>query len=157
MATAALVSLSCRGGPATAAAATPVAEAAGMAAMPHGDHDPRHGGTVYMYGEVHYEVILSRDGRHQIYFSDATREDLPAAVATAVTLTVQRPGFTPELLTGTIDEHGECWLLEGAPVAAAGTTARVSFVVNGEPYWIDVPFLVAPPADTASPAPTSTA
>ena len=112
--------------------------------MPHGDHHPHHGGTVYMYKEVHYEVVLDRDGHHRVYFSDATREDLPASVASSVTLTIDRPGFTLETVRAAIDEQGESWKADGAPVAG-GVTARVAFVLSGEPYWIDVPFITPAP------------
>jgi hypothetical protein len=129
----------------SAAAAVTIEEPADAGAMAHGDHNPHHGGIVYMYKEVHYEVVLDRDGHHRVYFSDATREDLPASVASSVTLTIERPDFTPETVRAAIDEQGESWRAEGAPVAGAGATARVAFVISGEPYWIDVPFLMPKP------------
>jgi hypothetical protein len=113
--------------------------------MAHGDHNPRHGGTVYMYKEVHFEVVLNRSGHHRIYFSDAAREDLPASVASSVTVTIMRRNVTPEAVAGAIDEQGESWTAEGAPVADSDASARVAFVINGEPYWIDVPFVGTPP------------
>jgi len=122
-------------------------------AMAHGDHEPHHGGTVYMYKDVHYEVVLSPEGRHRLYFTDSVREDLPASAAARVSLNIQRPAFTPEALTGTIDEHGESWRLDGAPVTTAGTTVRVTFDLNGETYWIDVPFIPTPLDAQATAAP----
>lgn len=98
-----------------------------------------------MYGELHYEVVLDGRGHHRVYFSDAAREDLPAAVAKAVTLTVTRPGKEPETLPGAIDSQGESWLLEGAPVEPPDASVRVAFTANGEDYWIDVPFIAAMP------------
>ena len=47
---------------------------------PHGDHSAHHGGLVLMNGELHYEVVFDRDGRHRVWFSDAVREDLPASI-----------------------------------------------------------------------------
>ena len=58
--------------------------------MEHGDHNPHHGGVVYMYDDMHYEVVLDPAGHHRIYFSDATRADLPASAASRVTLTLER-------------------------------------------------------------------
>ena len=113
--------------------------------MPHGDHNPHHGGTVYMYKEVHFEVVLNRNGHHQIYFSDAAREDLPASMASRVVVTITRPHSTPETVTASIDQQGESWTAESAPVANDEATARVAFVVNGESYWIDVPFVASQP------------
>jgi hypothetical protein len=135
--------------PATAAAATSASSAApgaaagtpGMPGMPHGDHNPHHGGIVMMKGEMHYEVVVDPTGRmHQLFFTDATREDLPASVASSVTLTIHRPNAADEAIPLQIDESGESWTGSGHPIAeGAGTTVRVAFTINSEPYWIDLP------------------
>jgi len=122
--------------------AAPPAAPAPPAAIAHGDHNPHHGGVVYMYDDLHYEVVLDPGGHHRIYFTDAMREDLPAAVASTVTLTVERPRRSPETLSGVIDQQGESWTLDGQPVADTDTSVRVAFVVKGGEYWIDVPFIV---------------
>ncbi len=104
-----------------------------------------------MYGELHFEVVLRRDGRHQVYFSDAVREELPAASAAAVALIIKRPGAPEEALQAAIDESGESWIARGAPVQEDDeeeATARVSFVAEGSPYWIDIPFVPAQPGAT---------
>ena len=111
------------------------------AGMEHGDHNPHHGGVVYMYDDMHYEVVLDASGHHRMYFSDSARQDLPASVASSVTLTVERPEGAPETLNGAIDQQGESWLLEGTPVRQTGTSVRVAFVARGSRYWIDVPFI----------------
>ena len=41
-----------------------------------------------MDGDLHFEVVLGRSGEHRLYFSDAMREELPAATAAGVTVTV---------------------------------------------------------------------
>src|SRR3954469_4094274 len=123
---------------ATAAAA---AAAPASAGMEHGDHNPHHGGVVYMYEDMHYEVVLDPGGHHRVYFTDSAREDLPASVASVVTLTVERPQAAPETLNGVIDPHGESWLVEGTAVRQTGTSVRVAFVARGAEYWIDVPFI----------------
>lgn len=120
-------------------------DGAASSLMPHGDHTPHHGGVVYMYDDVHYEVVLDPNGHHRLYFSDETREDLPAAVARSVTFVVERPRERPESLNGTIDKQGESWLLDGLPVADPNTNVRVAFVTKGGSYWIDVPFVLAAP------------
>lgn len=133
----------CRNQPAVAAIA--VEGSAAAAPMPHGDHQPHYGGVVYMHGDMHFEVVLDRSGRHRVYFSDAVRADLPASVASSVTLTVTRPGWSPEQIAATIDENGEGWRADGAPVGPGEASARVAFVVKNErdddAYWIDVPFM----------------
>jgi len=127
----------------TAPAAASAPDAAAASGMAHGDHNAHHGGVVYMYDDMHYEVVLAADGRHRLYFSDAVREDLPASVAASVTLTVERPKTDAEALKGVIDENGESWVLTGRPIADSATSVRVAFVVKGSEYWIDVPFIQA--------------
>jgi len=107
---------------------------------PHGDHTPRHGGLVLMNGEVHYEVVLDRAGKHRLWFSDAVREDLPASVASQVKMIVQRPPASPEFLTLAIDDSGESWVASGRPVDGNGVMVTISYVVRGEPYEIEIPF-----------------
>jgi len=122
----------------TAAASAAPAASGGMA---HGDHNPHHGGVVYMYDDMHYEVVLDPGGHHRVYFTDSAREDLPASVASSVTFTVERPKGPPETVNGTIDAHGESWTVDGQPVADKDTSVRVSFAARGSQYWIDVPFI----------------
>ena len=117
--------------------------AAGSAAgtVPHGNHDPKYGGVVLMNGDLHFEVVLARDGRHQVYFSDALREELPASIASSVSVTVTRAGAAPQTVMLEIDESGESWVGRGRPVDdPARTTARIAYTAEGRPYWIDVPF-----------------
>jgi len=120
--------------------------------VPHGDHNPHHGGVVMMKGDLHYEVVLDPSGRdYRLYFSDAVREDLPAAYASAVALTVRRPGVADEPIVMKIDETGESWSGSGRAVARpAQAEARVAFTIASEPYWVDVPF--GPGKDTSTAA-----
>jgi|KBSMisStandDraft_5_1062788.scaffolds.fasta_scaffold83159_2 hypothetical protein len=129
--------------PEATASATATAPAAPAAAggMEHGDHNPHHGGVVYMYDDMHYEVVLDPGGHHRVYFTDSAREDLPASVASSVTLVVERPKGEPETVNGTIDGQGESWTLDGQAVADKDTSVRVAFVARGSQYWIDVPFI----------------
>jgi hypothetical protein len=133
---------------------TPVAEAPAIRAesppaqpnkgsVPHGDHNPHHGGIVMMKGDdLHYEVVLDPSGRsHRVYFTDAIREDLPASIASDVALTIHRPGAADERIALQIDDAGESWIGSGRPVAASSTTTvRLAFTIQREPYWIDLPF-----------------
>jgi hypothetical protein len=132
----------------TPAAQPPVVQAAqasappsASGAAPHGDHNPHHGGIVMMKGDnLHYEVVLDPAGRaHRVYFTDAVREDLPAAIASDVVLTVRRPGAAEERIPLQIDDAGESWVGSGRPIAGA-TTVRVAFSIEHESYWIDLPF-----------------
>jgi hypothetical protein len=127
-----------REAPVMAAANAASAPAAGS--VPHGDHNPRHGGVVFMDGDLHFEVVLARSGSHRVYFSDAAREELPAATASQVTVTITPKGGTPEIIALQIDDTGESWVGRGGEVDIADTTARIAYTVRGRPYFIDVPF-----------------
>ena len=114
----------------------------------HGDHTPHHGGTVYMNGDLHFEVVLQRDGNHRLYFSDAARAELPAATASEVTLTFSSGESPGNTLRAEIDGNGESWIMKGPPPAGTGATVRVTFVVEDAPYWIDVPYIEGAGIDT---------
>lgn len=138
---AALMLAAC-GGPRAAAsvpAAAPQAAALPQTSIPHGDHNPRFGGVVYMNGDLHFEVVLGRDGRHRVYFSDAIRNELPAATASNVAITVTRKGNPPEDVRLAIDESGEAWVGQGHRIDDPNASARVSYAVRGTPFFIDVP------------------
>jgi len=97
---------------------------------------------VLMNGELHYEVVFDPQGRHRIWFSDAVREDLPASVAREVRMTVARPGAPPESLALEIDEAGESWVASGKPVSGDNVIVKVTFVAQGAPLEIEIPFLI---------------
>ncbi|MCA1585879.1 MAG: hypothetical protein LC791_14295 [Acidobacteria bacterium] len=99
---------------------------------PHGDHSPHRGGMVLMKGDMHFEVVFDRTGRHQVWFTDAVRSDLPATVATGVTMVVARKGEPPEALALSIDENGESWRASGRPVTGDDVMVTVTYNVEGE-------------------------
>ncbi len=142
----------------TPAPVTPASDMAGMAGMPgmggmaHGNHNPKFGGTVLMNGDMHFEVVLNRDGKYHVYFSDAARNDLPASMASGVTITVTRPGGMPEPVALHIDDSGESWVGQGTPVKDTDATARIAYSFQGKPYWIDLPFSVQDAAAQAAQA-----
>ena len=116
--------------------------------MAHGDHSARYGGYVFMHGDLHFEVVLTAGGEHRLYFSDATRSELPAAVAEDVRMTIRRVGDAGEELEPLqprIDEFGEAWTASGRPIDTEDTVAIVYFRFEGAPYEIEVPFIMEPP------------
>lgn len=140
--------------PLLAAACSPAPQAAQAAALPagrsspgdhaslaHGDHTPRYGGTVYMHGDLHFEVVFDAGGRHRVFFSDAARAELPASVASEVTLTISGMPSQAETLRAEIDESGDSWVVAGSRLGDDPVVARVAFVVDGESYWIDAPYV----------------
>ena len=113
---------------------------------PHGDHNPHKGGMVLMNGDVHYEVVLSKEGAHRIWFSDAVRAELPASVASGVTMTISRPGKPEEVLRLEIDDAGESWIAHGQPVPETDAYVKVTYTMTGEPHEVEIPFVIqAPP------------
>ena len=108
---------------------------------PHGDHTPHHGGLVLMNGDVHYEVVLDTDGRHQVWFSDAMRNELPASIVKGVALEVMRPGAPLESVDLAIDEAGEAWVASGRPLSGDGITVKVRYALDGKPLEIEIPFV----------------
>jgi hypothetical protein len=139
----ACLAASCKGSsdatPALAAQPAAAAPAAG-GTVPHGDHNPRYGGLVLMNGDLHFEIVAARDGAYRVYFSDATREELPAATASNVTITVTRASHAPEAIALHIDDSGESWIGRGHPLDDPAATLRVAYTAGGKPYFIDVPF-----------------
>jgi hypothetical protein len=129
----------------------PAAPPPAPAMAPHGDHQPHHGGLVMMRGELHYEVVFDPAGRaHQVFFTDATRRDLPPSIASAVALTIARANEPEEAIALSIDPAAGAWTGAGRPVLHPdATTARVAFTVNNDPYWIDLPFTVPVPGAPA--------
>lgn len=97
-----------------------------------------------MNGEVHYEVVLDRGGRHRIWFSDAVRVDLPASQAARVTMRIVRSGVADEMLALQIDDSGESWVAAGQPVAPGQVTVKVRYELRGEPFEIEIPAAVPP-------------
>jgi len=108
---------------------------------PHGDHSPHHGGMVLMNGDVHYEVVLGKDGKHQIWFSDAVRNDLPASIASNVTMEIARPSEPVETVKLTIDDAGESWVAMSKPIDGDGVMVKVRYALQGEPHEVEVPFI----------------
>jgi hypothetical protein len=137
--------------PARTASAAGSGQAGAASTVPHGDHNPHHGGVVSMKGDLHYEVVHDPAGKsHHLFFTDAIREDLPASIATGVALTIHRPGAPDEPIAMTIDEFGESWVGSGRTLdMTSETTVRVAFTIHQEPYWIDVPYRA--PATAAKP------
>ncbi len=112
---------------------------------PHGDHSPHKGGMVLMNGDMHYEVVFSRDGKHRVWFSDPVRAELPASVASGVTMVVTREGEPAEVLALAIDDTGESWLASGRPVVGDGAYVKISYSMQGEPHEVELPFVIQTP------------
>ncbi|MGH9201376.1 MAG: hypothetical protein ACRD2A_09080 [Vicinamibacterales bacterium] len=127
--------------PASPSARPADAQHAGIT-TPHGDHSPHHAGMVLMNGDLHYEVVFDKNGKHQVWFSDAIRADLPASVATNVVMIVSRNSGPAEQLSLAIDESGESWVASGQPVVGDDVMVKVTYSVKGAPFEVEIPFLI---------------
>jgi hypothetical protein len=163
---AALVSLRC-GSPsaetaARAAEGKPAASASGTAgdaagasapaAVPHGDHNPRHGGAVLMLRDLHYEIVFEPAGRVAVYFSDAVRKDLPASVVSDVYIEIDRPKHRVERIEMAIDASGESWEGKAMPVKQEDAIVRVAFTFQGDATSVDLPWHLYWKTRTPAPA-----
>ena len=107
---------------------------------PHGDHNPHHGGVVLMYGmDLHYEIVLSPGGKVQLWLSDGTREDLPAAIVSDVAVEIDRTGGKREIIDMKISDTGESWEGQGVAVKENDTVLNLAFVFRGEPAVVSLP------------------
>lgn len=110
------------------------------ATVPHMDHSPRHGGLVLMRGDTHFEVVLSPDGRCQVYFTDATRSELPASFASEVEIGLATLDGERQNVSFHVDPDGKLWTGQLKMTGDRQSIVRVTYVARGEPpYWIDVP------------------
>jgi hypothetical protein len=105
---------------------------------PHGDHSPHHGGMVMMNGDMHYEVVFDKAGKHRIWFSDAVREELPASIASNVVMVVTPKMGAVETFAMKIDDSGESWVADGQPLAS-GDVVKITYSVRGEPVEVEIP------------------
>jgi hypothetical protein len=98
---------------------------------------------VLMNGDVHYEVVLDPAGRYELWLSDAVRTELPASIASNVTVTVVRADAEPETLRLAVDEAGESWVGAGGPVTGDSVMVKVNYDLRGEPHEVEIPFVPA--------------
>lgn len=93
---------------------------------------------VMMNGDMHYEVVLDRNGKHHVWFSDSVREELPASVASNVVMVVTPKMGADETMKLKIDDSGESWVADGHPLAS-GDVIKLTYSVKGEPFEVEIP------------------
>jgi hypothetical protein len=110
------------------------------ASLPHMDHSPRHGGLVLMRGDTHFEIVVAQGGTWTVYFSDASRTELPASFANEVDIGLAGTSRERQDVPLQIDPEGTRWIGQLHVPDDPETIVRVTYVARGEPpYWIDVP------------------
>jgi len=133
-----------RQGVSAASPATPARLEPG-ATVPHMDHTPRHGGLVLMRGDTHFEVVMSKGGLCQVYFTDATRTELPASFASEVEIGLASLDGERQSVPFQADPEGKMWIGRLKVTDDPHLIVRVTYVAQGEqPYLIDVPLSAWP-------------
>ena len=118
--------------------------ASGHGDEPHGSHDASFGGLVMMYIDLHFEVVLPEEGGVQLYYSDATRAPLPAAVVSDVLVEILRKDAPAETVVMSASDAGDYWLGNSMPVTSPETIVRISFVFQDEPVVFELPARLFP-------------
>ncbi len=105
------------------------------------EHQPKHGGIVFSSGNLDVEVVfLKPKGQYQLYFNDAAGEELPASVASEVTISIKRSSGAPDSVPMRIDDAGESWIGTGSPTGAPIAGAWVAYRVRGKMERTGIPF-----------------
>jgi hypothetical protein len=105
----------------------------------HGNHDPHHDGFVSMYLDLHIEVVAPAAGGVRLYYTDAVRAELPAAVVSDVEVQIERKRAKPETVTMSISPSGDFWHGRARPLTDPEAIIRVAFLFGGQPVILEVP------------------
>lgn len=118
----------------------------------HGNHDAHHGGFVAMYKDVHLEIVVQPQGLVQVYYTDAMRKDLPASIASDVTVEIEGADRRTEPVTMAVSRSGDAW--EGKTKPNVDGQLHLAFLLQGEPVVMHLPIasLKAKPVKAAAPA-----
>jgi hypothetical protein len=113
--------------------------ASSLQAQEHGDHNPHHGGVVLMYGlDLHYELVLTPAGKVELWLSNAARDELPASIVSDIAVEIEHAGQRQNVDMA-INQNGDAWTGQGAPVKADGTSLHLGFVFRGESATVSFP------------------
>jgi hypothetical protein len=122
----------------------------------HGDHTPKHGGRVLMYGDLHFEVVAHPAGGVELHLSDAMRNELPAVTVSDVTIEIERAGGAFEPVDMSVDDTGAYWAGATAPLDdPQDTRVHLAFVAFGDAVVYALPLFAlqpSPPADAVADA-----
>ncbi|MDG1852473.1 MAG: hypothetical protein P8J44_10195 [Gammaproteobacteria bacterium] len=110
----------------------------------HGSHDASFGGLVMMYIDLHFEVVLGEGGGVSLYYSDASRAPLPAAVVSDVQVDILRDGAAMETVSMSASDAGDYWSGDSTVITEKETIVRVAFVFQGEPVVFELPARIFP-------------
>ena len=116
----------------------------------HGDHRPKFGGLVLMYGLLHFEIVGRPEGGVELHMSDAMRVPMPAVTVSDVTVEIEREDGAFETVTMSISEAGDFWSGPCAPLTdQENTTVHFAFIAFGVPYVYALPLAALRPDESA--------
>lgn len=118
----------------------------------HGDHDAQHGGFVMMYQDLHVELVMPPAGGVKLYYTDAARGELPAAVVSEVAVEIARTGAKTESVTMSVSAGGDAWEGKSAPLPDAKAMVHIAFLYNAAPVLFNVPAVNVMPRKPAAKA-----
>ena len=115
----------------------------GHGSADHGDHNPKFGGLVLMYGLLHFEIVARPNGEVELHLSDAMRTPMPAVSVSDVTVEVERDGGAFEMVPMAISDAGDFWWGTSGPLEdQENTKLHLAFVAYGQPYVYAMPLKV---------------
>jgi hypothetical protein len=103
------------------------------------EHQPKHGGIVFSSSDLDAELVPAKQtGRYQLFFTDGSGDELPAAITQDVSLSIKRPNGSTERVPMRIDDSGESWI--GAGSFEGIKQAWISYRFRGRATQTEVPF-----------------
>jgi len=103
------------------------------------EHGAPHGGVVTAAKDGHCETVLLPKGGVRVYLTDAASRDLPAAMASDVSVEIEGGDKKTDTVPMTISAGGDFWEGPYKPVTDANGIVHVAFVLQGESVVVDLP------------------
>lgn len=103
------------------------------------EHFAPHGGIITPYKDGHCETVLLPKGGVRIYLTDAAGHDLPATLASDVSLEIEGGDKKTDTVIMTVSASGDFWEGPYRRLTDAKGIVHVAFVLNGDPVVIDLP------------------
>ena len=116
----------------------------------HEEHASKHGGKVTPIDAVdhHAEIVVKPNHEYNIFFSNSSQVDMPAAKFANVALIFSKPGAPPQTLTLQLSDDGEYWTGTGGPqTTSAQTIVKLDCSYMGTAISKNIPLFAAASAD----------
>jgi hypothetical protein len=105
------------------------------------EHFAPHGGVITAAKDGHCETVLLPKGGVRVYLTDAASRDLPATLASDVSVEIEGGDKKTDTVPMTISAGGDFWEGPYKPVTDAKGIVHLAFVLQGEPVVVDLPVL----------------